>query len=135
MFYPRKVKAKKKQASPNFKPVGNSIEERPASINKRENVDDFEIDTVIQTREKKCRLTLGDRKNRYQIIRLADILTLRIFIMHTPIRFRRGERMRTTTDLLGVGYLKEVKKRRNNKSHLLNTGVKTIPKSACLSIS
>ena len=32
--------------------------------------------------------------------------------------------MRTTTDLLGVGYLKEVKKRRNNKSHLLNTGVK-----------
>lgn len=80
-------------------------------------------------------MTLGDRKNRYQIIRLADILTLRIFIMHTPIRFGRGERMRTTTDLLGVGYLKEVKKRRNNKSHLLNTGVKTIPKSACLSIS
>ncbi len=52
LFYPRKVKDKKKQASPDFKPVGNSIEERPASINKRENVDDFEIDTVIQTREK-----------------------------------------------------------------------------------
>lgn len=47
LFYPRKVKDKKKQASPDFKPVGNSIEERPASINKRENVDDFEIDTVI----------------------------------------------------------------------------------------
>ncbi|MGG6832933.1 UNVERIFIED_CONTAM: IS30 family transposase [Streptococcus canis] len=71
MLYPRKEKAKKKHASPNFKPAGKSIEERPASINKREHSGDFEIDTVIQTRAKnECLLTLTDRKSRYQIIRL-----------------------------------------------------------------
>ncbi|MBT0903037.1 IS30 family transposase, partial [Streptococcus lutetiensis] len=54
-----------------FKPAGKSIEERPESINKRENIGDFEIDTVIQTRAKnECLLTLTDRKSRYQIIRL-----------------------------------------------------------------
>ncbi|HEL0582543.1 TPA: IS30 family transposase, partial [Streptococcus equi subsp. zooepidemicus] len=62
---------KKKHASPNFKPAGKSIEERPESINKRENIGDFEMDTVIQTRAKnECLLTLTDRKSRYQIIRL-----------------------------------------------------------------
>ena len=71
MLYPRQEKAKKKHASPNFKPAGKSIEERPESINKRENIGDFEIDTVIQTRAKnECLLTLTDRKSRYQIIRL-----------------------------------------------------------------
>ncbi|MEX5398829.1 IS30 family transposase, partial [Streptococcus sp. ZJ93] len=71
MLYPRKEKTKKKQASPNFKPTGKSIEERPESINQRENVGDVEIDTVIQTRAKnECLLTLTDRKSRYQIIRL-----------------------------------------------------------------
>lgn len=70
-LYPRKNVASKKQASPNFKPAGKSIEERPTSINKRENSGDFEIDTVIQTRAKnECLLTLTDRKSRYQIIRL-----------------------------------------------------------------
>ena len=53
MLYPRQEKAKKKHASPNFKPAGKSIEERPESINKRENIGDFEIDTVIQTRAKR----------------------------------------------------------------------------------
>ncbi|CYV09647.1 transposase-like protein%2C IS1239 [Streptococcus suis] len=33
MLYPRKGKSVKKQASPNFKPVGKSIEERPDIIN------------------------------------------------------------------------------------------------------
>ena len=71
MLYPRKVKAKKKQASPDFKSAGKSIEERPESINERENVGDFEIDTVIQTRaQNECLLTLTDKKSRYQIIRL-----------------------------------------------------------------
>ncbi|GAA0056548.1 IS30 family transposase [Streptococcus canis] len=70
-LYPRKEKAKKKQASPNFKPAAKSIEERPTSINKRENSGDFEIDTVIQMRAKnECLLTLTDRKSRYQITRL-----------------------------------------------------------------
>ncbi len=32
MLYPRQEKAKKKHASPNFKPAGKSIEERPESI-------------------------------------------------------------------------------------------------------
>lgn len=35
LLYPRKSKAEKKQASPNFKPAGKSIEERPESSNKR----------------------------------------------------------------------------------------------------
>lgn len=71
LLYPRKAKANKKQASPNFKPAGKSIEERLESINKRENIGDVEIDTVIQTRAKnECLLTLTDRKSRYQIIRL-----------------------------------------------------------------
>ena len=71
MLYPRKETAKKKHASPNFKPAGKSIEERPESINKRENFGDFEMDTVIQTRAKnECLLTLTDRKSRCQIIRL-----------------------------------------------------------------
>ena len=71
MLYPRKGKTQKKQASPNFKPAGKSIEERPESINQRENIGDFELDTIIQTRAKnECLLTLTDRKSRYQIIRL-----------------------------------------------------------------
>ncbi|MBT1050711.1 IS30 family transposase, partial [Streptococcus lutetiensis] len=71
MLYPRQEKAKKKHASPHFKPAGKSIEERQESINKRENIGDFEIDTVIQTRAKnEYLLTLTDRKSRYQIIRL-----------------------------------------------------------------
>ena len=71
LLYPRKKKSLKKQASPNFKPAGQSIEQRPESINQRDNIGDFEIDTVIQTRAKnECLLTLTDRKSRYQIIRL-----------------------------------------------------------------
>ncbi|MFC3928233.1 IS30 family transposase, partial [Streptococcus caprae] len=71
MLYPRKSKAEKKQASPNFKPAGKSIDERPESINNRKNIGDYEIDTVIQTRAKnECLLTLTDRKSRFQIIRL-----------------------------------------------------------------
>ncbi|AND78959.1 hypothetical protein A0O21_02450 [Streptococcus pantholopis] len=71
LLYPRKERVRKKQASPNFKAAGKSIEQRPESINKRDNSGDFEIDTVIQTRAKnECLLTLTDRKSRYQIIRL-----------------------------------------------------------------
>ncbi len=70
-LYPRKNVASKKHASPNFKPAGKSIEERPESINNREHSGDFEIDAVIQTRAKnECLLTLTDRRSRYQITRL-----------------------------------------------------------------
>lgn len=71
MLYPRKEKARKKKASSSFKPAGQSIEERPHSIDNREHIGHFEIDTVIQTRARnECLLTLTDRKSRYQIIRL-----------------------------------------------------------------
>ncbi|HFI0039842.1 TPA: IS30 family transposase, partial [Streptococcus suis] len=71
MLYPRKRKGVKKQASPNFKPAGKSIEERPEVINLRLENGHYEIDTVLLTREKNhCLLVLTDRRSRHQIIRL-----------------------------------------------------------------
>ena len=52
MLYPRKKKAIKKQASPNFKPAGKSIEERPDVINLRLENGHYEIDTVLLTKMK-----------------------------------------------------------------------------------
>ena len=52
MLYPRKKKAIKKQASPNFKPTGKSIEERPDVINLRLENGYYEIDTVLLTKVK-----------------------------------------------------------------------------------
>ncbi|VNB30469.1 transposase [Streptococcus pneumoniae] len=69
--YPRKGKALKKQASTNFKPAGQSIEQRPEAINLRLENGHYEIDTVLLTRSKNyCLLVLTDRKSRHQIIRL-----------------------------------------------------------------
>ncbi len=151
ILYPRQEKAKKKHASPNFKPAGKSIEERPESINKRENIGDFEIDTVIQTRAKnECLLTLTDRKSRYQIIRLipdksafsvnqALKAILKDYQMNSitadngdmPTRILLGSvvLMRIIIDSSGVGYLREAKMRLNNKSHLLKTGLTTIQRN------
>jgi IS30 family transposase len=71
MLYPRKKKTRRKQASPNFKPAGKSIEERPEEINLRLDIGHYEIDTVILTKARNhCLLTLTDRKSRHQIIRL-----------------------------------------------------------------
>ncbi|HFI0456114.1 TPA: IS30 family transposase [Streptococcus suis] len=71
MLYPRKRKGVKKQASPNFKPAGKSIEERPKVINLRLENGHYEIDTVLLTRAKnQCLLVLTDRRSRHQIIRL-----------------------------------------------------------------
>lgn len=71
MLYPRRRKAAKKQASSNFKPAGQSIEDRPEEINLRIENGHFEIDTVILTKEKNnCLLVLTDRRSRYQIMRL-----------------------------------------------------------------
>ncbi|HFI0126335.1 TPA: IS30 family transposase, partial [Streptococcus suis] len=71
MLYPRKWKGVKKQASPNFKPAGKSIEERPEVINLRLENGHYEIDTVLLTRAKnQCLLVLTDRRSRHQIIRL-----------------------------------------------------------------
>ncbi|VPA88997.1 IS1239 transposase [Streptococcus pneumoniae] len=64
-------KALKKQASTNFKPAGQSIEQRPEAINLRLENGHYEIDTVLLTRSKNyCLLVLTDRKSRHQIIRL-----------------------------------------------------------------
>ncbi len=71
MLYPRKRKGVKKQASPNFKPTGKSIEERPDVINLRLENGHYEIDTVLLTKIKNyCLLVLTDRRSRHQIIRL-----------------------------------------------------------------
>ncbi|HFI0797827.1 TPA: IS30 family transposase, partial [Streptococcus suis] len=65
MLYPRKWKGVKKQASPNFKPAGKSIEERPEVINLRLENGHYEIDTVLLTRAKnQCLLVLTDRRSR-----------------------------------------------------------------------
>lgn len=71
LLYPIKGKANKKQASPNFKSAGKSIEQRPEAINLRLENEHYEIDTVLLTREKNyCLLVLTDRKSRHQIIPL-----------------------------------------------------------------
>lgn len=69
MLYPRKGKGVKKQASPNFKPAGKSIEERPEVINLRLKNGHYEIDTVLLTKVKNhCLLVLTNRRSRHQII-------------------------------------------------------------------
>ncbi|HFU4451749.1 TPA: IS30 family transposase [Streptococcus suis] len=71
MLYPRKGKSVKKQASPNFKPVGKSIEERPEVINLRLENGHYEIDTVLLTKVKNYYLlVLTDRRSRHQIFRI-----------------------------------------------------------------
>lgn len=93
MLYPRKRKAIKKQASPNFKPEGKSIEERPDVINLRLENGHYEIDTVLLTKVKNhCLLVLTDRRSRHQIIRLIPNKTaepinqaLRLILGEHPI--------------------------------------------------
>lgn len=71
MLYPRHSRAVKKTASPNFKPAGQSIEERPEVINLRLENGHYEIDTAILTQTRNhCLLVLTDRKSRHQLIRL-----------------------------------------------------------------
>ena len=71
MLYPRKGKSVKKQASPNFKPAGKSLEDRPEVINLRLEKGHYEIDTLLLTKVKNyCLLVLSDRRSRHQIIRL-----------------------------------------------------------------
>ncbi|CJV33859.1 IS1239%2C transposase%2C putative [Streptococcus pneumoniae] len=52
LLYPRKGKALKKQASTNFKPAGQSIEQRSEAINLRLENGHYEIDTVTYESEK-----------------------------------------------------------------------------------
>ena len=52
LLYPRKGKSVKKQASTNFKPAGQSIEQRPEAINLCLENGHYEIDSVLLTRGK-----------------------------------------------------------------------------------
>lgn len=71
LLYPKKGKTVKKQASLNFKPAGQSIEQRPNVINLRLENGHYEIDTVLLTRAKNyCLLALTNQRSRHQIIRL-----------------------------------------------------------------
>ncbi|VIU38321.1 IS1239 transposase [Streptococcus pneumoniae] len=70
-YHNQKFLPDKKQASTNFKPAGQSIEQRSEAINLRLENGHYEIDTVLLTRAKNyCLLVLTDRKSRHQIIRL-----------------------------------------------------------------
>ncbi|CAG5998513.1 IS1239 transposase [Streptococcus pneumoniae] len=70
-YHNQKFSPDKKQASTNFKPAGQSIEQRLVAINFRLENGHYEIDTVLLTRAKNyCLLVLTDRKSRHQIIRL-----------------------------------------------------------------
>ncbi|VNJ69190.1 IS1239 transposase [Streptococcus pneumoniae] len=70
-YHNQKFSPDKKQASINFKPAGQSIEQRSEAINLRLENGHYEIDTVLLTRAKNyCLLVLTDRKSRHQIIRL-----------------------------------------------------------------
>ncbi|CTP41244.1 IS30 family transposase [Streptococcus pneumoniae] len=70
-YHNQKFSPDKKQASTNFKPAGQSIEQRSEAINLRLENGHYEIDTVLLTRSKNyCLLVLTDRKSRHQIIRL-----------------------------------------------------------------
>ncbi|VRI33011.1 IS1239 transposase [Streptococcus pneumoniae] len=70
-YHNQKFSLDKKQASTNFKPAGQSIEQRSEAINLRLENGHYEIDTVLLTRAKNyCLLVLTDRKSRHQIIRL-----------------------------------------------------------------
>lgn len=59
--------------------LGTSIEERPASIESREEFGHWEIDTVIGTKDKNdsVLLTLAERKTRHYIIRKIESKTAR----------------------------------------------------------
>ena len=71
LLYPRNGKTVKKQASTNFKPAGQSIQQRPKAINLRLENGHYEIDTVLLTIAKNCcLLVLTDRRSKHQIIRL-----------------------------------------------------------------
>ncbi|CJH59314.1 IS1239%2C transposase [Streptococcus pneumoniae] len=77
LLYPRKGKALKKQASTNFKPAGQSIEQRPEAINLRLENGHYEIDTVLLTRAKNyCLLVLTDRLPLY-LEKLLKLSTLK----------------------------------------------------------
>jgi IS30 family transposase len=49
-------------------PNCRSIEERPASVNTRKRIGDWEVDTLIGTQQKHAMLTLTERKSRFTML-------------------------------------------------------------------
>ena len=52
--------------------ISHLIEERPASANNRDRIDDWEADTVAGQTGKACLVTLTDRKSRFLLYEKAD---------------------------------------------------------------
>ena len=71
LLYPQYRKPKKQRMTQPKHMLGQSIEERPESVDERSEYGHWEIDTVLLTKEKgECLLTLTERKTRLEIIRL-----------------------------------------------------------------
>ena len=71
LLYPQYRKPKKQRVTQPKHMLGQSIKERPESVDERSEYGHWEIDTVLLTKEKgECLLTLTERKTRLEIIRL-----------------------------------------------------------------
>lgn len=89
---------KKQRVRANKKKLGKSIEERPASIDSREEFGHWEIDTVIGEKSGKDNvlLTIAERKTRQFIIRKIDAKSANAVMAElNKIREECGERFST----------------------------------------
>jgi IS30 family transposase len=72
-------------------PNCRSIEERPASVNTRKRLGDWEVDTLIGKQQKQAMLTLTERKSRFTLLgkvprRTAQIVHQQICKLLLPVR-------------------------------------------------
>ncbi|MDG9229606.1 IS30 family transposase [Streptococcus pneumoniae] len=98
-YHNQKFSPDKKQASTNFKPAGQSIEQRSEAINLRLENGHYEIDTVLLTRAKNyCLLVLTDRKSRHQIIRLIPNKSAEVFNQALKLILKQHKILSITAD-------------------------------------
>ncbi|CRI62059.1 Mobile element protein [Streptococcus pneumoniae] len=91
LLYPRKGKVLRKQASTNFKPAGQSIEQRPEAINLRLENGHYEIDTVLLTRAKNYCILSITADNGTEFNRLSDVFSKEhIYYAHPYASWERG---------------------------------------------
>ena len=78
---------------------GKSIEKRPEEINKREELNHWEIDTVMGKAKGKssCLLVLTERKSRREIIEKLDKKTMKEVVKGIKRVLRRGEEIKSLT--------------------------------------
>ncbi len=79
-------------------PNCRSIEERPASVNTRKRLGDWEVDTVIGKQQKQAMLTLTERKSRFTLIgkvprRTAQAVRQQVCKLLLPVK----DKVRTLT--------------------------------------